>query len=181
MFKQVRVHAVVGLASLVLAPAVVQAQASRNVTAEYVGAPLSRIAASFASYSGRAVTVASDVGDPVITGSVHNLGWREGLDRLLADQALVARADTGGGLHIEYERRMTVAYEGARLTDVVRAIAAFSQHAIVVMPGVGDPPVSASVTDVDWQRGLDQILTPAGLVAQADAAGVLRIQVRGSR
>ena len=181
MFKRARLQIVVGLASLVLVPALVEAQAPRNVTVEYQGAPLSRIAEAFASFSGRAVTVAPGVGNPTVTGSVRNLDWKEGLDRLLASQALVARPDAGGGLRIEHERRMTVEYEGARLTDVVHAISAFSEHTIVVMPGVGNPPVSASVTNVDWQRGLDQILTPAGLVAQADAAGVLRIQLRTSR
>lgn len=181
MFKRARLQIVVGLASLVLVPTLVEAQAPRNVTVEYERAPLSRIAEAFASFSGRAVTVAPGVGDPAISGSVRNLDWKDGLDRLLAGQALVARPDTGGGLRIEHERPMSVEYQDAPLTDVVRAISAFSEHAIVVTPGVGNPQLSASLTNVDWQRGLEQILTPAGLMAQADAEGVLRIQLRTSR
>jgi hypothetical protein len=181
MFKLTPLHALVGLASLVLVPVVAEGQASRSVTVEYENAPLSRVAGGFASFSGRAVTIAPGIGDPAITGSVRNFDWKDGLDRLLASQALVARPNTDGGLRIEHERRMTIQYEGAPLTDVVRAIAAFSEHAIVVMPDVGNPPVSVSLKNVDWQRGLDQILTHTGLVAQTDSAGVLRIQSRTSR
>jgi type II secretory pathway component HofQ len=181
MFKLAPLHTLVGLASLVLVPVIAEGQASRSITVEYESAPLSRVAEGFASLSGRAVTIAPGVGDPAITGAVRNLEWKDGLDQLLASQGLVARPNTDGGLRIEHERRMTVQYEGAPLTDVVRAISAFSEHAIVVMPDVGNPSVSASLTNVDWQRGLDQILTSAGLTAQADGAGVLRIQSRTSR
>jgi ferric-dicitrate binding protein FerR (iron transport regulator) len=181
MLKRARLQIAVGLASLVLVPGLVRAQAPRNLTVEYEGAPLSRIAESFANFSGRSIAVAPGVGDPTISGSVRDLDWKDGLDRLLASQALIARPTTGGGLRIERERPMSVEYQDAQLADVVRAIAAFSEHTIVITPGVGNPQVSASLTNVDWQRGLDQILTPAGLMAQADAAGVLRIQLRTTR
>ena len=45
------------LASLVLVPTLLRAQASRPLTIEYENAPLSRIAAGFSTFSGRSIAL----------------------------------------------------------------------------------------------------------------------------
>jgi type II secretory pathway component HofQ len=71
---------------------------------------------------------------------------------------------------------MTMEWQNAPLTDVVRAFAAFSGRTIVVAPEAGNPEVTASLADVEWQRALDVVLMAHGLVARVDATGVIRIE-----
>ena len=73
-------------------------------------------------------------------------------------------------------QRVTMEWQNAPLTQVVRAFAAFSGRTIVVAPDAGNPEVTASLADVEWQRGLDVVLTAYGLVARVDATGVIRIE-----
>jgi type II secretory pathway component HofQ len=166
-----RVSRLASVVALALVPASIHAQASRPVAVSYAGAPLSRVAAAFASFAGQPITVSSTVGDPAITGSVQEITWEAGLDRLLAANALVARPDSAGGLRIDSERRITVEYQGVPLWRVLQAIGQFSGRHIAITPDIGSREVTASVTDVDWQRALERIVATTGLVVRADRAG----------
>ena len=73
-------------------------------------------------------------------------------------------------------QKVTMEWQNAPLTDVVRAFGTFAQRSIVVAPEVGNPEVTASITDVDWQRALDLVLMPHGLVARVDDKGVIYIE-----
>jgi type II secretory pathway component HofQ len=73
-------------------------------------------------------------------------------------------------------QKVTMEWQNAPLNHVVRAFAAFSQRTIVVAPDVGNPEVTASVADVEWQRALDLVLLAHGLVARVDATGVIHIE-----
>ena len=170
-----RFSRLVSVVALVLVPAIAHAQASRPVAVSYEGAPLSRVTAAFASFSGQSITVSSRVGDPAITGSVQNLGWEAGLDRLLAANALIARPDSAGGLRIESERRITVEYQQVPLRRVLQAIAQFSGRDIAITPNISEREVTASIEDVDWQRALERIVATTGLVVRADRTGGFRV------
>jgi type IV pilus assembly protein PilQ len=91
---------------------------------------------------------------------------------LLAVSPSIARAQAGG--------RVTLEWQNAPLSHVVRAFAAFSGRTIVVAPDVGDPELTASVLDVDWQRALDVILATRALVARVDGSGVIHIEKQRS-
>ncbi|MFN2566405.1 MAG: hypothetical protein ABR499_15525 [Gemmatimonadaceae bacterium] len=77
--------------------------------------------------------------------------------------------------------RITVEWQNAPLSHVIRAFAAFSGRTIVLAPDVGDPDVTASFQDVDWQRALGIILATRALDARVDASGVIRIEKRAVR
>lgn len=173
--RRIRFSRLVSAAALTLIPTITHAQASRPVAVSYAGAPLSRVAAAFASFSGQSITVSSTVGDPAITGTVLDAGWEVGLDRLLAANALVARPDSAGGLRIDSERRITVDYQGVPLRRVLHAIAQFSGRDITIDSDIGDREVTASVENVDWQRALERIVATTGLVVRADRAGGFRV------
>jgi type II secretory pathway component HofQ len=91
---------------------------------------------------------------------------------LLAVSPSIGRAQAGQGI--------TVEWQNALLSDVIRAFAALSGRTIVVAPDVGDPEVTASFNNADWQLALDIILMTRGLVARVDAAGVIRIEKESS-
>jgi hypothetical protein len=174
MSTRSRFIACASLAALVSAPAIVAAQASQVVNVAYENAPLSRIAAGFASFAGRAIVVDSAVGDPTVTASVQGLDWQVGLDAILADHALIARPAMGGGLRVEREQRITVAYEGARLSAVVAQFAAFAKRTIELPSAAADIEVSTAIADTDWQRALEEILHQSGYTARWDGDGVVR-------
>lgn len=175
------VAACFALAFLISAPAFAQDQAPRRITVEYQNAPLNRVAEAFATFSGRSIALAPDVGDPAVTSLVEDVDWESGLDQILATQSLVARPDSAGGLRIERERRISVHYQNARLSRVLLDIATFADRPIVSSPSMVDPEVTVSIHDVDLQRALDQILAEVGLEARADRAGVIRVTARRSR
>ena len=77
-------------------------------------------------------------------------------------------------------RGITVEWQNAPLSHVVRAFATLSGRTIVVAPDVGDPEVTASVQAADWQRALDVVLATRGLVARVDASGIIRIEKQTS-
>jgi type II secretory pathway component HofQ len=163
---------------LAFSPSIVRAQVPRLITVEYQNAPLSQVIRGFAAFSGRAIVVAPDAGDPEVTASMKNVDWQVGLDRILESQALVARPDTSGVVRIERRRQVTVEFQDAPLSRVIRAFASFSGRAIVLTPGAGDPSVTIAVRDEDWQRALDDILESCALVARLDASGVVLIERR---
>ena len=163
---------------LAFSPSIVRAQAPRLITVEYQNAPLSQVIRGFAAFSGRAIVVSPDAGDPEVTASIENVDWRVGLDRILESQALVARPDTSGVVRVERRRQVTVEFQDAPLSRVIRAFASFSGRTIVLTPGAGDPNVTAAVQNVDWQRALDDILETHALVARLDASGVVLIERR---
>jgi type II secretory pathway component HofQ len=80
--------------------------------------------------------------------------------------------------HAQIAQRITVEWQNAPLSHVVRALSAFSGQTIVVAPDVGDPELTVSVQNVDWRRALDLALASRALVARADAAGVIHIEKR---
>jgi type II secretory pathway component HofQ len=163
---------------LAFSPSLVRAQAPRLITVEYQSAPLSQVIRGFAAFSGRAIVVAPDAGDPDVTASINNVDWQVGLDRILEAHALVARPDTSGVVRIERRREVSVEFQDAPLSRVIRAFASFSGRTIVLTPGAGDPYVTTAVRNVDWQRALDDILESRALIARTDASGVVFIERR---
>jgi type II secretory pathway component HofQ len=166
----------IALTLLTFAPALILAQSPSQVTVDYQNAPLSTVVRNFAAFSGRTIAVAPGVGDALVTTSIQGVDWEHGLDHILAAESLIARPDSGGGLRIEKERRISVEYQNARLSQIINSIAAFGGHAIVIAPNVGDPQVTAAVRDVDWQRALDQVLRPIGFVARPNNEGVFLVE-----
>lgn len=181
MSTRSRLTACASLACLVLVPSLVRAQASRTLSVAYDNARLSEIAASFATFSGRAIAVDSAADDPFVTASVQDVDWEVGLDRILAQNALIARPIVGGGLRIERERRISVAYQGARLDQVAAEFAAFANRRIELPRNATDLQVTTTIENTDWQRALDQILQQSGLIARWDVDGVMRIVSRSAR
>lgn len=166
-----RFHRFISVGALVLLPALAQAQTARPITVAYDEVPLSRVTAAFASFSGQSITVSPLVGDPAISASVQGVRWDAGLDQLLAAHALVARPDSGGGLRIESERRITVEYQRASLRRVLADLSRFAGREITIAPDISDREVTASASGIDWQRALDRIVATTGLVVRADRLG----------
>jgi type IV pilus assembly protein PilQ len=90
--------------------------------------------------------------------------------------ALALSPSTGRAQTTPAGEKITLEWQNARLSDVVRAFAKFSGRTIAVAPDVGDPEITAYVQDVEWQRALDLILATRALVARTDASGVIRIE-----
>jgi type II secretory pathway component HofQ len=178
MTKRPHLTTGIALTLMALALSTTRAQSSRRITVVYRGAQLSEIVRAFSTFSGQTIVVAPDVGDRFVTADVHDADWRVGLDHVLSTDTLVARSDSAGIIRVEKERRIVVEYENAPLSQVIHGFSAFSGRKIVLASDAGDPAVTASIRNVDWQRGLDEILEGQALVAQTDAAGVLRISRR---
>jgi type II secretory pathway component HofQ len=88
---------------------------------------------------------------------------------LLAAPALSAHA-----------QNVTMEWQNAPLSQVIRAFARFSGRTIVLASDVGDPEVTASLQNVDWQRALGLVLARLGLVERVDPTGVIRVERRTS-
>ena len=177
MPKRLRFVGCATVALVASAVSTVHAQA-RVVTVDYENAHISKVAQSFSAFSGRSISVAPDVGDPTLTGSARGLAWDAALDQLLASTSLIARPDSGGGLRIERERKVTIEFENAPLVQVLRSIAEYSGYRIEYGGIVGESTVTATVRNTDWQRALDQVLAPLALVARPDSLGIFRIEPR---
>jgi ferric-dicitrate binding protein FerR (iron transport regulator) len=149
-----------------------------KVNVQFESAPVIRVAAAFSRFSGRTISVAPDATDRALSGEVANAGWADALDRLLEPQALIARPDSGGSLRIERESPITLDFENAPLSRVVREIAKFTKRSIALAPDIGDPTVTFATRSQDWQRALDAMLNDVGCVATADADGNFRITRR---
>jgi type II secretory pathway component HofQ len=91
---------------------------------------------------------------------------------LLAIAPSASRAQTA--------REVTVEWQNAPLSQVVRAFAALSGRTIVVAPEVGDPELTVSLRNVEWQRALDLVLVAHALVARVDASGVIHVEKQAS-
>jgi ferric-dicitrate binding protein FerR (iron transport regulator) len=91
---------------------------------------------------------------------------------LLALSPSIGRAQVGG--------RITVEWQNAPLSDVVRGFATFSGRTIVLARDAGDPEVTAAYQNIDWQLALDLILERLALVARVDSSGVIRIEKRNA-
>jgi type II secretory pathway component HofQ len=87
---------------------------------------------------------------------------------VLALSPSVGRAQAGPGVTLESQN--------APLSHVVAAFEKLSSRTIVVAADVGDPLITASVANVQWERALDLILATRGLVARVDASGIIRIE-----
>jgi type II secretory pathway component HofQ len=81
---------------------------------------------------------------------------------------------------VSLAQKVTMEWENAPLSDVVRAFAKFSGRTIVVAPDAGDRAVTASFQDVDWERAFDLMLSGLGLTRRVDAAGVIHVERRPS-
>jgi type IV pilus assembly protein PilQ len=68
--------------------------------------------------------------------------------------------------------RITVAWQGAPIRDVVAAFALFSGKTIVVGKGVS-ATVDAEIADQPWDVAMSAILAAHGLAAQEDANGII--------
>jgi ferric-dicitrate binding protein FerR (iron transport regulator) len=174
MAKRLRVMA--GAAAvLAVLPSLVVAQAPGRISVSYQAAPVSDVVAGFARFSHQPISVAPDVSDRLITGTIDNGEWMPALDQLLEAQGLVARPDSGGILRVQAEQPITVDFENAPLSGVLRSISAFARRSITIAPDVGDPSVSFSARSVDWQRAFNVMLRDHGLAATADASGNLLV------
>jgi ferric-dicitrate binding protein FerR (iron transport regulator) len=168
-----RLRAVAALAVLGVLPSLVGAQAPVRITVSYNAAPVSDVVSSFARFSHQPIAVAPDVSARLISGDVENGEWLPALDQLLGAQGLVARPDSGGVLLVQAEQPITVEFQDAPLSRVLRSVSAFAQRSITMAPNVGDPMVSFAARSVDWQRALNSLLRDHGLAATADASGNL--------
>lgn len=90
--------------------------------------------------------------------------------------ALALSPSVGRAQATETAPRVTMEWQNAPLSDVLRAFSRFSGRTIVVAPGVGDPEITASVQNAEWPRALDVVLATRGLVARTDASGVIRVE-----
>jgi type IV pilus assembly protein PilQ len=98
---------------------------------------------------------------------------------LAAGFALSVLSVTPAVSHAQAKRQITVEYQNARLSQVVKAFATFSGRTIELAPNVGDADVTVSFANVDWQVALDSILEKESLVARVDpGTGVMRIEKR---
>jgi type II secretory pathway component HofQ len=162
--------------AVLVASASAGAQEPTQITVQYESAQLRRVVENFATFSGRAIVVASGIDDQLVTANVRDVAWNVALDQILESRSLVARPQKGGALQIERERKLTVDYHAAPLSSVLQAIAGFSGRTIAPPAVVGDPWVTVSIRDTDWQRALDQIAKSVGLVARADRDGVFHLE-----
>ena len=178
MTKRLRLTAGFALTSLTLASSIGLAQAPRPVTVEFQNAPLSQVMRAFGTYSGSIIVLAPDVGDPEMTATIENVDWRLALDRIVDTRALVARTGASGVIRIERRRPVTVSFQNARLSQVIRGFAGYSGRTIALAPDIGDLSVTAEIEDTDWQRALDTILAFHALAARVDASGAIRIETR---
>jgi ferric-dicitrate binding protein FerR (iron transport regulator) len=173
MAKHLR--AIAGVAVLAVLPSLVVAQAPGRITVSYQAAPVRDVVSGFARFSHQPIVVAPDVGARVISGTVENGEWLPALDQLLEAQGLVARPDSGGILRVQAEQPITVEFENAPLSRVLRSISVFANRSITTAPDVGDPSVSFTARSVDWQRAFNSLLRDNGLTASADANGNLLV------
>ena len=164
------------LALLVAPPSFLSGQTQQRITVEYQNAPLSEVVRGFAAFSGRTIGVAPDVGDPLVTALVRDVDWLVGFDQILETQSLVARPQGAGVVRVERRRAVTIDFQDAPLSHVVRALASYSGRTITLPPDLSDPRVSFAARNVDWQRALDDIVRANGFIARFDAAGVIRIE-----
>ena len=156
----------------------VAAQGLAHVTLEYENAPLSQVAQNFATFTGQPVVLGPDIGEQLVTTSVSNVAWDVALDQILATKSLVARPLRGGALQIERERRLNLDFESAPLSGVLRSVERFAGRTIVLSEAAGDPWITVSIHDTDWQRALNRIANAAGLVARSDQNGVFHVEKR---
>jgi ferric-dicitrate binding protein FerR (iron transport regulator) len=163
----------VGVAVLAVLPSLVVAQAPGRISVSYQAAPVSEVVSGFARFSHQQIVVAPDVSARLISGDIENGEWSSALDQLLGAQGLVARPDSGGILRVQAEQPITVEFEDAPLSRVLRSISVFAWRSITIAPDVGDPSVSFAARSVDWQRALNSTLRDNGLAATADADGNL--------
>jgi ferric-dicitrate binding protein FerR (iron transport regulator) len=170
-----RFRALAGVAVIAVLPSLVVAQAPARISVSYQAAPVTEVVSSFARLSHQQITVAPDVSARLISGDIENGEWLPALDQLLGAQGLVARPDSGGILRVVAEQPITIEFENAPLSRVLRSISAFAKRSITIAPDVGDPAVSFTVRSVDWQRAVSSMLRDNGLAATADASGDLLV------
>jgi hypothetical protein len=164
------------LPAIAAVPSLSRAQGLNQITVQYESAQLSQVVENFARFAGRAIDVGPGVDDQLVTTNVRDLAWDVALDQILATKSLVARPHRGGGLQIERERKLSVDFEAAPLSSVLQSIAGFAGRAIVLSPVSGDPWVTVSIRDTDWQRALNQVAKSVGFVARADRDGVFHVE-----
>src|SRR5687768_12312203 len=71
---------------------------------------------------------------------------------------------------------ITVTFHNAPLRDVLKGMAEYSGRTIVMDGEIGNPPVNASFTNVEWRAALDRILEQQQLVMVEDRSGILVIR-----
>jgi type II secretory pathway component HofQ len=153
-------------------------QARPLITVAFEDAPLQGMVQSFAAFSGRSITIAPGVSEATLSGYADRAPWEHAFDQLLATRSLIARPSSNGGLRVERERRVTLEFEDAPLGQVLRSIADYSGYLIVSSGDLSDLRVTAGVRDVDWQRALNEILTPMRLVARPDTDAAFHVRRR---
>ena len=77
------------------------AQAPQRISVEWQNAALADVVGAFSKFSGRTIVLATDIRSSEVTASVQGLEWWRALDVILDRQALVAREDTAGIIHVE--------------------------------------------------------------------------------
>ncbi len=72
-------------------------------------------------------------------------------------------------------RRVSITWEAAPLSEVLRAFAAFSGASIVAGAGV-EGFVTADINDQPWDVALEAILASLGFFAVEEESGIIRVQ-----
>lgn len=164
-------------------PSISAAQQVRAVVrGQFENAPLSNVTSAFATFAGRDIIAAPDVGDPRVTVSFAEADWRLALVGVLDQLGLFASMDSAGVIRVTRTGQGTTAgrvaadYRGAPLRNVAEALSTFSGKRIVVSPDVGEMEVTLKFEQMDWRLGLDFILDQLGLVVRVDESGVMHIE-----
>jgi type II secretory pathway component HofQ len=72
--------------------------------------------------------------------------------------------------------QVTIHFQAATLAQVIQVVVGLSGRTIVAASEVANIQVTADITNLDWQRSLNQILSSHGLVARNDGSGTVRIE-----
>ena len=177
--KHLRCAWIPALALLAFLPCVGRAQ---RVTVDFYDAPLRQVIGNFANYSGTTIIVANDIGNPAVSTSIRDLEWRAALDRILEAHDLVARSRPSGIIIVERRmdrpRLITVDFYDAPLGQVVDNFATYAGRTVILPVEGRDLRVTVSLRDVEWLRGLEQVLATVAYAARVDAAGIIRVEKR---
>jgi ferric-dicitrate binding protein FerR (iron transport regulator) len=71
-------------------------EAEKPITLELESAPLSRVVKSISAFAKRSITVAPDVGDPVVSFTARSVDWQRAFNTLLRENGLAASVDVDG-------------------------------------------------------------------------------------
>ena len=77
----------------------------RPLTVEWANVPLSQVLQAFATFSGRSIVMAPDVGDIEVTPALTDVDWEVAMDTILERLGRVARVGPSGVIRVERNLR----------------------------------------------------------------------------